>query len=91
MLSAARIEHILDRHTDMAARLSSIAEVIADPTLVTWDVAVDHAENFYRRIGRRTYLKVCVKYRPTPAGWQGEIFTAHFADLIDPGEEWLWP
>jgi hypothetical protein len=90
-LTAARTEHILDRHTDMAPHLSLIANALAEPTLVTWDVADPHAENFYRQIGRRTYLKVCVKYRPSPEGWQGEILTAHLTQRIKRQEQHRWP
>ena len=75
----------------MATRLSLLTDALAEPTLVTWDVAVDHAENFYRRIGGRTYLKVCVKYRPTPAGWQGEILTAHLTQRVKRQEARRWP
>ena len=90
VLTESRLAHIRDRRSGLAGKLDLIAAAVAHPVVVTRARYIEHGENLYGR-GQTIYVKVCVKYRPTPAGWQGEIFTAHFADLIDPGEERLWP
>lgn len=86
--------HILERHDDMADRLSEIRSVVERPDYVTQDADYPHRENHYRRTpsGRR-FIKVVVEYRPVPpqGTWAGAVVTAHISRKPKRKEALLWP
>jgi hypothetical protein len=90
-ISQASLDHLAARHPDMLGRLAAVAEAIAAPEAVTRSRLLWRCENFYRRYGDRRYVRVSVLFRPTPAGWDGEVLTAHLLRAIDEKETRLWP
>ena len=89
-LTDAGLDHIRQRHPDMMDKIAAIREAIENPVMVTRSRLLARGENFYGSFRDRLYVKVYVLYRPSPAGWIGEIQTAHLVSRIEPKEEILW-
>lgn len=85
----ASLDHILQRHEDMAAYLGDIRAVVSQPTIVTKDLKYRRRENHYGRSSPEAGLIKVVQYRPVPpqGRWDGEVITAFRVRKPDSLEE----
>src|SRR6188472_1528268 len=79
VLTSAGLDHILERHDEIADRLDEIRMSIEQPDFVTRDARSHHRENHYRRVASGQGLLKVVQYRPVPpqGTWVGEVITAY--------------
>ena len=83
-------EHIIDNHPEMSDGRVDIGAAITSPSVVVRDPVIRRIEQHYGTQVDGLRVRVIVLYRPTPAGWIGEIRTAHRTARIKKGEQ-LWP
>jgi hypothetical protein len=87
-------DHILDRHSDLVARLDELRSIVERPDFVTRDRRFPSRENHYRRERSGSgWIKVVVHYRPVPpqGTWAGEVITAYVLKRRKSKEVQLWP
>jgi hypothetical protein len=90
-LTEERLGHIAARHPEFNDPVDRIGLTVASPHLVTRDRRIARAECYYRKLGDRVMTRVVVIFRPTPAGWVGDVLTAHPVEHSQKGEQPLWP
>ena len=82
--------HIIDNHPEMADSFRDVGTAITSPSVVVRDPNIHRVEQHYGMPIDGLRVRVIVLYRPTPAGWIGDVHTAHRTARIKKGEP-LWP
>lgn len=92
-LTDAAWVHAVLEHDYMAGRIHEVRDAVTFADEVVHDKSFAHREIHYRDKGSgRRWLRVVVHYRPRdPAGWSGEVVTAHIVSQRSPRELPIWP
>ena len=90
------LEHIVERHPEMAAQETAVVATIERPLAIYQDANRANRRVFYRQgvlphPFNRAYLRVVVEYRRHRAGERGHAVTAFAVLRPKRGETILWP
>ena len=92
-LDDAAWTHVVLEYEYMANRVQEVRDALTFADEVVHDKTFAHREIHYRDKGSGSrWLRVVVHYRPrNPAGWMGEVVTAHIVSHRSPRELPVWP